>query len=174
MTDCIFCTVPDLICNQTSAYCIGFPAPDQAQKYYNNYHIIESSKLLSKEEFQKMNVFTPGSRLKLTLDEANQLIDHRQAWTHGMNQTTPYIALFESSADIQNPVIKSSLESLKLPKDWDVVKISKTQYVLNKRAVKILIDSTLQFNSPVSELIEYIDILKTFSLDGNLLKKHSR
>lgn len=172
MTDCIFCTIPDLICKKVPAFFINVKAqaPEPEPTRYLRYSIINISPILSKEEFLKMAVFTPGSRLVLQLEDADQLIAHRKAWTDIMNSKEPYGIIFDNEAELMNIDLQFRLENLKLPKDWDIIKITDTQYVLSKRAAKILFEATLQYNEPVKQLLQSLVILKVFDLSGNLLK----
>lgn len=170
MTDCIFCTVPELLASTLPVYCIGIPVPEKSD--YLRYLSINTSPLVSQSDFLEMTIFTPGARLSLTLDDANKLISHRQAWINIMNNEEPYGAIFENPDDVTNTDIRFRLENLKLPKDWDVIEISDTQYVLNKRAAKIFVESTLQYHAPVNPFIESFVILKVFNLEGERKKIH--
>jgi len=171
MTDCIFCTIPDLICKKVPAFLISSQTiPDQKETRYLRYSIINISPILSNEEFSKMAVFTPGSRLVLTLEDAAQLIAHRKAWTEIMNGKEHYGIIFEKEAELMNIDLQFRLENLKLPKDWDVIKMTDTTYVLNKRAAKVLYEATLQYHEPVKQLLQSLVILKVFDLNGNQLR----
>jgi len=131
---------------------------------YLNIHNIIATQISTKEGFYNMTVFTPGSRLVLTLDEASQLIAHRKAWTDIMNSATPLGIIFENYADLTDINLQFRLENLELPKDWDIVVISDSQYALNKRAAKILYEATLQYHAPVKSLIKSISILKVIQI----------
>jgi len=171
MADCIFCTIPDLICKKVPAFLITSQAiPDTKNTRYLRYSIINISPILSKADFSKMAVFTPGSRLVLQLEDADQLIAHRKAWAEIMNNKEPYGVIFESEAELMNIDLQFRLENLKLAKDWDIIKITDNEYVLNKRAAKVLYEATLQYHEPVKQLLQSLVILKVFDLVGNLLK----
>lgn len=174
MTDCIFCNIPDLICKKVPAFLISTQAaqkvPDPENTRYLRYSIINISPILSKAEFSKMTAFTPGSRLVLSLEHASQLIAHRKAWADIMNSKEPYGIIFDQEAELMNIDLQFRLENLKLAKDWDAIKITDTQYVLTKRAAKILVEATLQYHQPVKRILQSLVILKVFDLDGNLLK----
>ena len=174
MTDCIFCTIPDLICKKVPAFLIAPQAtnatPDQKNTSYLRYSIINISPILSKAEFSKMAVFTPGSRLVLSLEDAAQLIAHRKAWSDIMNGKEPYGIIFDKESELMNIDLQFRLENLKLPKDWDIIKLTDSQYVLSKRAAKILFEATLQYHEPVKQLLQSLVILKVFDLNGSLLK----
>ena len=101
---------------------------------------------------------------------ADQLIAHRKAWTDIMNGKEPYGIIFDKEAELMNINLQFRLENLKLPKDWDIIKISDTQYVLSKRAAKILVEATLQYHDPVKHLLQSLVILKVFDLNGKLLE----
>ena len=171
MTDCIFCTIPDLICKKVPAFLIATQTiPDQKETRYLRYSIINISPISSNAEFSKMAVFTPGSRLVLTLEDAAQLIAHRKAWTDIMNGKEPYGIVFDHEDELMNIDLQFRLENLKLTKDWDIIKITDTQYVLSKRAAKILVEATLQYNEPIKQLLQSLVILKVFDLNGSFLK----
>jgi len=162
MSSCIFCTVPELICKQTPAYIVGIPVPQT--QLYSTYHAINITPFESQAEFNKTTVFTPGSRLVLALEEASRLVAHRQAWLSIMKGSTPHGALLETIETAESATIIKRLENLQLPKDWDVIKITKNEYVLTKRAAKILSDATLQYHLDLCALLSSLDILKVFDL----------
>ena len=166
MSNCIFCDIPELICKRTPVICIGIPVPKSTN--YLSYKQINCSQLITKTDFNKMTIFTPGSRLDMSLEDAQQLISHRAAWIEALNMKEPYCAIFDNSTDLENIDISFRLENMKLPKDWDVLKISDSQYILTKRASKIFIDSTLQFHLPLKIFIKSFEILKVIHIDDIL------
>jgi hypothetical protein len=172
MSSCIFCTVPQLICTQTPAYIIGIPVPQT--QLYSDFHAINITQFESQAEFNKTTFFTPGSRLDLSLEEAQRLVAHRSAWLSIMNGNKPHATILELIETLENTIITKRLENVQLPKDWDIIKITKNEYVLNKRAAKILVESTQQFHKTLEELLTSLDILKTFNMDGKLLNSKSR
>lgn len=168
MSDCAFCVIPEIICAKIPAYCIRIPVPEKL--HYLQYNIINISNIKSESDFYKMTNFTPGSRCNLSLDDANRLLAHRQAWILINTNNEPYGAVFENMSDIENNTIKIQLENLQLPKDWDIIKISENQYILNKHASRVLIQSTYQFHLPLHILLNSVEFLKVFNLNGEIIK----
>ena len=171
MSDCIFCTTPDIICKKVPVWFIGIKAtPVSDTGNYLSYSNIIISPILSKAEFSKMTIFTPAARLAMNLEDAAQLIAHRQVWNHIMNGKNAFGIIFDSEVDLMNKDLQFRLENLKLPKDWDIIIISDTQYVLNKRAAKILVETTLQYHDIIKDLLKSLVILKVFDINGKLLR----
>jgi len=164
MTDCIYCTVPDLLCKKLPILLIGsIPEPNESK--YLNYTQIYHTEITSFSDFQKQSTFTPGSRLNMTLDSANQLIAHRKAWLETLKMSADYFAVFDNPSYLNNLELSNRLETLKLPKDWDVITITESQYVFTKRAAKIFIDSTLQFHLPLKTFLKSFKILKVVDIN---------
>lgn len=162
MADCIYCTVPDLLCKKLPILLIGStPVPDVSR--YLNVTQIQHTEITSFSDFQKQSNFTPGSRLDMPIDSANQLIAHRKAWLETLKMSADYFAVFDNPAFLNN--LPNRLEHLKLPKDWDVITITESQYVFTKRAAKIFIDSTLQFHLPLKTFLKSFKILKVLDIN---------
>jgi hypothetical protein len=159
MSDCIFCTVPDIIYKNTPIYNVGTPVivEDAACKTIN----IVTTQLKTNIDLSKATIFTPRSRLVLSLEDANRLIKHREAWLLHSNSTSPHAIITES---LLTSLIGRQLESMKLPKDWDVIKITATDYVLTQRAAKVLILATQQYHDNVTDLIDTLSMLKVLQL----------
>jgi hypothetical protein len=165
MSDCKFCNVPDIVCKNLQAYFIGLPDTINTSIFNKATHI-PNTHISSSNEFQSLSYFTPGSRLDLTLEEANRLIAHRKAWEYIIAQDTvhkPYAVIFEGKPD--EPKIISRIENVKVTKDWDIIKLSDNEYILTQRAAKILTNSTMQFHSPIKTLLETFEVLKIFHLN---------
>jgi len=152
MTDCIFCTVPDIIYKTIPIYSVGVPVVTEDPN-----HNIVAKQLKTATDLAKATVFTPRSRLVLSLEDANRLIKHRTAWLLYSKNTSPHAIITENPL---NPLIGRKLESMKLPKDWDIIKISPTDYVLTQRAAKVLILATQQYHDKLPDLIGTLAILK--------------
>jgi hypothetical protein len=163
MTDCIFCTVPDLLCKTTPAYLIG-PLTIPEKSRFLSYSVIDIIPIISKDVFSTMTIFTPGARLALSLKDAAELIAHRKAWLEIMQNKSHYSVIFDSEIQLNDMMTHNRIQNLQLPKDWDIVSISDTQYVLNKRAAKILVESTMQFHANVATLLDSIKILKVIKI----------
>lgn len=140
MSNCIFCTVPDIIYKNTPIYNVEVPVIAHQTN---------------------TTIFTPRARLLLSPEDANRLIKHREAWISHYNSNSPHAIIAESQL---NPLIGKQIESMKLPKDWDIIKISATEYVLTKRAANVLILATQQYHDTVTELINTLSILKVIDL----------
>ena len=168
MSDCIFCDIPALVCKKMPVLCIGIPVPKNTT--YLSYKHINNSQSITKSNFNNLSFFTPGSRLDMNLNDANQLVAHRAAWIETIDMKEPYYAFFDNSIDLENNDISFRLENIKLPKDWDVLKITDTQYILTKRATKIFLNSNLQFHLTLKILIDSFEILKVLDLDGKIIK----
>lgn len=165
--DCPFCTIPDFVCKETPVWCIGIEPPQS--NHYSKYTQIKLPHL-EKHNFVKMSTFTPGSRLALSLNDATQLIAHRQAWNDIYNGLNPYGIIFDNSEDLANTTLRFRIENLSLPKDWDMIKLSSSQYVMNKRAATVLLQATIQYHQPLDDLIRSLIILKVYDLNGVLAK----
>jgi hypothetical protein len=163
MADCIYCTVPDLLSKKLPILLIGIPVPDISR--YLNYTQIHHTEITSFSDFQKNPIFTPGSRLDMSLDSANQLIAHRKAWLETLKMSADYFAVFDDPSYLNNVDLSIRLENLKLPKDWDVIIITESQYVFTKRSAKIFIDSTLQFHLPLKTFLKSFKILKVLDIN---------
>jgi hypothetical protein len=159
MSDCIFCTVPDIIYKNTAIYNVGVPVivEDAACKTIN----IVTTQLKTNIDLSKATIFTPRSRLVLSLEDANRLIKHREAWLLHSKSTSPHAIIAES---LLTSLIGRQLESMKLPKDWDIIKITTTDYVLTQRAAKVLILATQQYHDNVTDLIDTLSMLKVLQL----------
>ena len=166
MSDCALCKVPELIGSKMPAWCIGIPEKEEPEN--NNYlrvaHIKSSE--MSHAEFLKAVNFTPGARLQMSLEDANKLINHRNAWYEVSSSEEPYGVIFDSQNDLENKDLVFRFENLDLPKDWDVIKISDSQYILSKRAANTYIRSSLQFHDHLPIFLESFAILKVFSING--------
>lgn len=156
MSDCIFCTVPDIVYKNTPIYNVGTPVVDE-----NTVSNIVTKQLKTPADLSKATIFTPRSRLVLSLEDANRLIKHREAWLLHSNSTNPHAIITENQL---TPLIGRQIESMKLPKDWDIVKITTTDYVLTQRAAKVLILATQQYHDTVPDLIDTLSMLKVLQL----------
>jgi hypothetical protein len=158
--------VPAIICKDLPAYCLGIPA--SKKQYHLRYYNINISSINSQPDLFKHIAFTPGSRLSLSLLEANRLIAHRNVWLSALENKEPYSIIFESTTDIESAYLKNQLENTDFPKGWDLIKFSKNQYVISRSACKILVHATLQFHSSLDTLIKSLSILKVLNLNiGN-------
>jgi len=107
------------------------------------------------DTFRYSSRFTPHARLTLNLAFAGQLLTHERAWSMFVKeQSAPYGAFYE-----QEP--KDLLAyNLDLPRDWDVIILTETDYILNKRAARILLHSATQFHVPLITYLQAFNLLK--------------
>ena len=94
MTDCVFCTVEPIICKETEAFLIGFPAPSTNKHYYrfNNTSRIN----IEKDSFNTLKTFTSGARLKLKLTEAEEVLNHKNIWEMFLKSEKKYGIVFDN------------------------------------------------------------------------------
>jgi hypothetical protein len=152
MDDCRFCKTVPLKQNTIVAWCIGFPAsPKPIYLRYNTVVFPE----LDVDTFRFSVRFTPHARLTLNLARASQLLAHEQAWTMFVKEpSVPYGAFCE-----QDPKDLSTY-NLDLPRDWDVIILTATDYILTKRAARILLHSATQFHVPLMDYLQAFNLLK--------------
>ena len=152
MDDCHLCSTVPFRQAEIPAWCIGFPAP--TDKLYLRYNTVVFPDL-AVEQFQFAVRFTPHARLTLNLALAAQLLAHEQAWDQFIKEdSAPYAGFYEQEpADLQSQV-------LDLPRDWDVIILTETDYILTKRAARILKHSATQFHVPLMDYLQAFNLLK--------------
>ena len=156
MDDCPFCHVPAILATTTVAF---LASPIQITKQiYKSYVSIETPEISQSD-------FTPGFRAKLMAYNKSDQVQaqaktHKEAWLSFLKTNTPHAIIFESEYDANDNNLAMFLENLSLPKDWDIVSFSPTQYILTKRAARILYKSSIQFNCPIQKYIHSFKVLK--------------
>jgi hypothetical protein len=161
MADCKFCKVPPIEAAKTAVWAIDIPAPEK-QIYLRYTNIIYQK--FNQDEFRTMSRFSPHARLTWSLGEAFQFMAHAQAWTEFIAGPEIHCIIFDKSEQLNNKDLSMRLENLTLPKDWDVVFISETQYLMTKRAATIYANSIQQFHLPLKTYLRTFDILRVVDL----------
>jgi len=110
---------------------------------------------LAVEQFRFSVRFTPHARLTLNLALASQLLAHEQAWNLFVAEPTALHGAFceQEPKDL-------SLYNLDLPRDWDIIILTGTDYILTKRAARILLHSATQFHVPLIDYLQAFNVLK--------------
>ena len=116
------------------------------------------------EPYKKATGFTPSFRLNYTQTEAIQNIQHKSAWNSFLKSNTPHAIIFDYALNAEDTQLSIYLENLIPPKDWDIIAFSETQYILNRRAAKILSQASLQFNTPINKYIRAFEVLKVIQV----------
>jgi len=157
MADCQFCKTTPLLATALPVWCIGFPAP--ASNIYLRYNYVVFPEL-AVEFFRTANRFTPHARLTLNLAYAGQLIAHEQAWSDFLQTSAPYGAFYENPTLATDAATATIIENMDLPRDWDILIVSPHNYILNRRAARILKDSAVQFHVNLSTYLTAFNLLK--------------
>jgi len=161
MADCILCNTQPIICKETDAYIINSPVPKT--NHYLRINDISSCQIDIKD-LKTVTLLTPGARSRLTITEYIEIINHRSVWEKFLQSSANHCIVFDGLKDAEDRQLSIIIENKVLPKDWDILMIGKTQYVLNKRATKILFTSSRQLNSSVSDYIKSFRVLKIANL----------
>ena len=158
MGDCKFCKDNPLKAADTPVWCIGFPVP-QGQPTYLRYNTINFAEI-TPEALRFSIRFTPKARLTLNGAQAEQLIAHDQAWQEFLKDPTAQYGAFYEQAAAATKEIALYIENTGLPRDWDIVLVSPTDYLLNKRAARVLAHSATQFHVPLIDYLQAFGTLK--------------
>ena len=161
MADCVLCKVTPILAQQTDQFIIDIP--DLPSKHYLNVNSLISESLHS-EELKTCKTFTPGARLRLELTEANELLTHKKIWEMFAKSDSPHAIVFNKRTDAEDIQLSIFIENKELPKDWDIILISDTQYILNKRASRILLNSSRQFYTNLESYLKSFEVLKVLKL----------
>jgi len=161
MEDCEFCKVPPIEASKTAVWAIDIPVPEKS--IYLRYTNIKYQKF-EQDEFRTMARFSPRARLTWSLEEAFQFTAHMQAWTEFIASPEIHCLIFENSDQLNNKDLSIRLENLTLPKDWDVIFISDTQYLLTKRAANIYANSIHQYHQPLKTYLRTFEFLRLINL----------
>jgi len=161
MVDCSLCFVPAIVAKETTAYILNDGV--NTKTLYKSY-IPVTKQEISKGDFRVNFKFTPGFRLNYDYELANEALRHKEAWSKFLKEENPYAIVFDDAENADDTQLSIYLENLQPPKDWDILIFTPTQYVLNKRAAKILYYSANQFNKPIKDYITSFFILKTIKV----------
>lgn len=157
MDDCPFCKTIPLLANALPVWCIGFPV--QTNPRYLRYNTVAVPELTA-DYLRTSDRFTPRARMELNLALAGQLIAHEKAWAEFVDAPEPYGAFYEHAEAATNSNLPAFIENLDIPRDWDVILLSSTEYLLNKRAARILKQSAVQFHVKLFEYMNAFKVLK--------------
>ena len=136
--------------------------PD-TKKYYLSINSIVTE-AVKQSDFVSNTRFTAGARLTLELTEANEFLKHTEAWDKFIKSDKRYAVIFDKLKDISDKELSIFIENKRLPKDWDLVLIDDTQYILNKRAAKILMNSAKQIHHNLKTYLNSFEVLKLVKL----------
>ena len=161
MIPCNFCADKPIKIVETPAWFIGLPAITGPFKYSVSVPISNVS------DFRTDTRFTPEARLTLDMSGASQLSGHRIAWASFIKTGAHHGLILEDSYLANNPSNIQSLETIEIPRDWDILLLSDTQYLLTQRAASILHSSTSQFHHNLSRLLRTHPLLKSVNASLN-------
>jgi len=163
---CIFCVVPEIDRAKLPVWAINIPVV-QNNPIYSRY-IYKTTTQLNSEEFRTSTRFTPGARVSMDINEASKLLTHYRVWEEVMNAQEPICLVMTNEQDIKSSELTRKLESVKPPKDWDLLIISDDQYVIRTRGARILYNSGVQFHLPLNTYIKSFEVLKVIELNNSV------
>ena len=169
MTDCVFCNIIAINCKETEAYLIPqgksqsqVPAPETNHYYrFNNV----ANPTINESEISTLVTLTPGARLTLKLTDLNELLAHKSVWESFLKSDKHHCIVFNNLDTAIDNTLPKKLESKQLAKDWDICFISDTEYIITKRAARILYGSSKQFNTDLKNYLQSFSVLAVFTLD---------
>jgi len=161
MADCALCVVPAIVANETIAYVLENTIVNKT--LYKSYTQITLPEI-SQADFRTNINFTPGFRLRYDYTLAAESLRHKEAWSKFLKEGSPHAILFNDNNDADNTQLSIYLENLNPPKDWDILIFSSTQYLITKRAAKILFYSAKQFDKPIKDYITSFSVLKAINI----------
>lgn len=161
MTDCVFCIVHPIICKEADAYIVSAPVP--TTNHYLRFNNTDTN-AIGKDEFTTLKTFTPGARIKLTLTEAEEVLNHKNVWKTFLESKSYYGIVFNNTKDAENTELITSIETKTLPRDWDILVFGQGQYVFNKRAARILYSSCRQIHNNLTNFLSSFSVLQIVNL----------
>ena len=161
MEDCHLCAHTPITRETTATYLVS-KKQSEVPAFWTNRTLITVE---PPTDFKTDTRFTAKARLILTIQEATEFLHHKQTWRNFLitDSTTKTAAIFDS-ADIEDERLARRIISFDLPKDWDVLFITATQYVLTRRAASLLLNSSSQIHHPLTTYIKSIPFLKIMYL----------
>ena len=161
MEDCHLCAHTPITRETTAVYLVSKKQPE-VPAFWTKRTLITVEPPI---DFKTDTRFTAKARLILTIQEAVEFLHHKQAWRSFIitDTTTKTAAIFDSK-DINDERLVRQIISFDLPKDWDVLFITATQYVLTRRAASLLLNSSSQIHHPLTTYIKSIPFLKIMYL----------
>ena len=162
MVDCPLCFIPAIVAKETIAY--NSTQKRQSKYLYKTYTEISPTEI-SQGDFRTNTNFTPGFRLRYDYKIGIEALKHKEVWSKFLKEeSSPYAIVFDDEEDVDDGQLSIYLENLQPPKDWDILIISPTQYIINKRAAKILYYSAKQFDKPIKDYINSFFVLKAIKV----------
>jgi hypothetical protein len=160
MADCALCVVPAIVAHETIAYVLENTIVNKT--LYKSYAKINPPEISQADLRTNLN-FTPGFRLRYDNKSAIECLWHKEAWSKFLKEGAPHAIVFNNNNDADNTQLSIYLENLNPPKDWDILIFSSSEYIINKRAAKILFYSAKQFDKPIKDYITSFSVLKTIN-----------
>jgi hypothetical protein len=167
MTDCVFCNIIAINCKETEAYLLTeaeSQAPAPATNHYNRFNNV-ANPTINESDIPKFVALTPGARLTLKLNEINELLKHKSVWESFLKSDKHHCIIFNNLDTAIDNILKKKLESKQLAKDWDICLVSDTEYIFTKRAARILLGSSKQFNTDLKNYLLSFSVLSVYKLD---------
>jgi len=155
MDNCKFCAYKPIEVIKTHLYLCSKEVPAALPKYASVTTIPIQPTL---NNYKHDTRFSPGARLSLSPEQAQEMLTHRQAWTQFLDTKAEHALICRSNHANKN------IENVAPPKDWDVMMISDTDYVLTKRGAKLLL-STYQIHDPLPLYIQSHPLLKVIHME---------
>jgi len=161
MEDCHLCAHTPITRETNATYLVSKKQTEVPAFWLNPILITVESPT----DFKMDTRFTARARLNLTTFEATEFHHHKQAWREFLvsDTTTTTAAIFDST-DINSEKLARRIISFDIPKDWDVLFITATQYILTRRAASLLLNSCSQIHHPLTTYIKSIPFLKIMYL----------
>ena len=169
MTDCILCKITPILASSTDLFLIDVPEIEAS--HYSTVNSIRSEELRP-ENFKTNTAFTPGARLKMELTEAIEILNHKKVWEIFITLNSPHAIVLNNKKDAEDRQLSIFIENKEVPKDWDIILVSSNQYILTKRAARILLASTRQISNNLETYLLSFEALKVLPLKA-AVKKHT-
>lgn len=167
MTDCVFCNIIAINCKETEAYLLTeaeSQAPVPPTNYYFRFNNV-AKPTINESDITTFAALTPGARLTLKITEINELLKHKYVWESFLKTDTHHCIIFNNLNTAIDNSLPKKLELKQLAKDWDICLISDTEYIFTKRAARILLGSSKQFNTDLKNYLLSFSVLAVFKLD---------
>jgi hypothetical protein len=156
MDDCKFCILKPIILAETPVYQCGDSTP-VLKNPYKSLTLIPSQPA---RPFHSDARFTPRARLTLTEAEAAAALRHRAAWRLFLNNPANHAFI----ADEPSEQLARQATATNLPKDWDIVMLTPTQYIMTRRAAATALESSIQFHDPIPKFLTTLPFIKVVDL----------
>ena len=162
MEDCKFCKNNPVKAEKLPVWTIGIPAPS-TNKHYLSYKYI-TKRLISKDELRTTDKVTPAGRLLMSEADVSQIMAHQLAWDEFLASESEFGAFYETEASINSNKLHLAIENTELPRDWDIIMIGEFDYILNKRAARILRSSSIQVHCQLKLFLTIFDVLRVIKI----------